>query len=505
MQNAKAVIMQFKIFSAAIFFGIASTFFSCKAARTTDEILRMNISSEPDSFFPWKSASADSEALWRNIFEGLMTFDTGGKIVPCLAEKVVQSEDGLTYTFSLRKGVQFHNGKEFTSSDAEFSYKNMAGLDGYKPTSAKLGAVKSVRTNGKYEFIVELKEPTPSFLLTTISVILPEGYDDQENHPVGTGPYEFVEYAQNQKLVLKKNENYWDKKKAAKIPNVEVYIITDESATISALQSGQIDVATMISHENSKALKGQFVEHSFPHNLVQILGMNNMVKPFNDIRVRKAVAAAVNKKEIIEGVSDGNAIELYSNFSPVLREYYNDSLENENPFDLKKAERLLAEAGYENGFDITITVPANYQYHMDTAQIIAAQLAKIKIRCIINAVEWATWLDQVYTKFNYEMTIIGFSGKIDPADILRRYYSTYNRNFTRFYNDEFDKNFVAAQKELNHEKQVEFYKECQRILAEESPAVFIADPEQSYLAHSHVRGIKGYPLLFHNFAEWYFY
>ena len=150
-QNAKAVIVEFsRIFFAAIFFGIVSAFFSCKAERSRDEILRMNISSEPDSFFPWKSASADSEALWRNIFEGLMTFDTDGKIVPCLAEKVEQSADGLTYTFSLRKGVQFHNGKEFTSNDAEFSYKNMAGLDGYKPTSAKFGAVKSVRSNGKY-------------------------------------------------------------------------------------------------------------------------------------------------------------------------------------------------------------------------------------------------------------------------------------------------------------------------------------------------------------------
>ncbi len=493
-----------RIFFAAIFFVIASAFFSCKTANDGEEVLRMNISSEPDSFFPWKSASADSEALWRNIFEGLMSFDKNGKIVPCLAEKVVQSDDGLTYTFSLRKGVFFHNGKEFTSSDAEFSYKNMAGLDGFKPTSAKLGAVKSVRSNGKYEFIVEMKEANPSFLLAAISVILPEGYDGQEAHPLGTGPYEFVEYAQNQKLVLKKNENYWNKGAAAKIPNVEVYIITDESATISALQSGQLDVATMVSQANAKALKGQFVNHGFPHNLVQILGMNNKVKPFDDIRVRKAVAAAVNKKEIIDGVFGGNAIELYSNFSPVLREYYNDSLENENPFDLKKASRLLAEAGYKNGFDITITVPANYQYHMDTAQIIAAQLAKIKIRCIINPVEWATWLDQVYTKFNYEMTIIGFSGKIDPADILRRYYSTYNRNFTRFYDDDFDKNFVAATKELDHEKQVAFYKECQRILAEESPAVFIADPEQSYLAEPRVRGIAGYPLLFHNFAEWYF-
>ncbi len=493
-----------RIFFAAIFFVIASAFFSCKTANDGEEVLRMNISSEPDSFFPWKSASADSEALWRNIFEGLMSFDKNGKIVPCLAEKVVQSDDGLTYTFSLRKGVFFHNGKEFTSSDAEFSYKNMAGLDGFKPTSAKLGAVKSVRSKGKYEFIVEMKEANPSFLLAAISVILPEGYDGQEAHPLGTGPYEFVEYAQNQKLVLKKNENYWNKGAAAKIPNVEVYIITDESATISALQSGQLDVATMVSQANAKALKGQFVNHGFPHNLVQILGMNNKVKPFDDIRVRKAVAAAVNKKEIIDGVFGGNAIELYSNFSPVLREYYNDSLENENPFDLKKASRLLAEAGYKNGFDITITVPANYQYHMDTAQIIAAQLAKIKIRCIINPVEWATWLDQVYTKFNYEMTIIGFSGKIDPADILRRYYSTYNRNFTRFYDDDFDKNFVAATRELDYEKQVAFYKECQRILAEESPAVFIADPEQSYLAEPRVRGIAGYPLLFHNFAEWYF-
>lgn len=468
------------------------------------EVLRTNVRVEPDSLFPWKSAAADTRAILRNIFEGLMTFDENGKIIPCLAESVTESDDHLQYKFALRKGVLFHNGAPFTSADAVYTYENLAGLNGRTPVSSSFGSVKEIAADGDYGFTVTLSKPVPTFLIQATEPIIPRGYDKQTESPVGSGPYKFASYDIGQKIVLERFDGYWNKKGRAKIARVEIYIMSDETAVLSALQSGQIHYAQSVSAPNARALEKKFSIQNYPQNMVQILGMNTMVKPLNDARVRKAVAMAVNKDEIISGIFAGYATKLYSNFSPILGEFYNDKLKGENQFSPEKAKALLAEAGYHNGFSVTITVPASYQMHVDTAEIIQGQLAKIGIRAIINPIEWAAWLDQVYSKFNYEMTIIAFSGKLDPADVLRRYYSTYNRNFTRYYNEEFDADFQAAQSETDLKERIRLYKECQRFLAEDCPAVFICDPNTIGISVKNLRGHKGYPVSYYDYSSLYF-
>ena len=241
-----------------------------------------------------------------------------------------------------------------------------------------------------------------------------------------------------------------------------------------------------------------------PQNMVQIFGMNNSVKPFDDIRVRKAISMAVNKKEIIDGVMDGSATELYSNFSPIMKNYYNEKLTKVSPYDVKKAKALLKEAGYENGFEMTITVPSNYTVHMDTAQVIVNNLAQAGITAKIEGIEWTTWLSRVYTNKDFESTVIAFGGKLEPSAILRRYYSTYKRNFVKYENPDFDKAFDEAFNALTQEKQAEKYKECQRILAEDCPCVFLCDPNNSVLTQKNVKGYKCYPIVFYDLSSYYF-
>ena len=241
-----------------------------------------------------------------------------------------------------------------------------------------------------------------------------------------------------------------------------------------------------------------------PQNMVQILAMNNLVKPFDDVRVRRAIAMAVNKKEIISGVMDGSATELYSNFSPIMKSYYNNELENINPYDVEKAKNLLAEAGFENGFEMTITVPSNYQAHMDTAQVIVNNLSKIGIKAKIEGIEWTTWLSRVYTQKDYETSVIAFGGKLEPSAILTRYYSTYKRNFVNYNNPAFDKAFDEAFGALSQEEQTSKYKECQRFLAEDVPAVFICDPNNAVLTQKNVKGYVCYPVVFYDLSSYYF-
>lgn len=490
------------VFALALF---SSFFFMSCIGKNSKDVLRINVSSEPDSFFPWESAAADTAAIYYNIFDGLLSFDEKGALHPALAESYEISDDKLTYTFHLRQGVKFHNGADFSSADCIYTYENLAGLNGNPVKSDSMARdVDSISAPDPHTFIVKTKVPMGGFLALNICPILPVGYTNHAEHPVGTGAYKFVEYQLHQKVVLEKNENYWNKENEPKIARIEIYVMSDENAILSALQSKQLDVGQMLSADNAKALAEKFQVFSAPQNMVQILGLNNSVKPLDNILVRQAISMAINKDEIIEGAMGGYGTKLYSNFSPLLGTYYNDRLSDVYKNDINQAKSLLASAGYGNGFELEITVPGNYRIHVDTAQIIAKQLEKIGVRCKIKTVEWTTWLDQVYTKFDYQATVIAFAGKLDPAEVLRRYYSSYKRNFTRYNNPVFDETFDKAERETDISKRIKYYKYCQELLTKSAPAVFISDPNNTLLLRKDVRGFEIYPVLFYNFSKIYF-
>ena len=479
------------VFALALF---SAFFFMSCFGKNSKDVLRVNVASEPDSFFPWESAAADTAAIYYNIFDGLLSFDEKGALHPALAESYEISDDKLTYTFHLRQGVKFHNGADFSSADCLYTYENLAGLNG-----------NSVRSDMMMRsFTITLKYQNGGFLALNICPILPVGYTNHAEQPIGTGAYKFVEYQLHQKVVLEKNENYWNKENEPKIPRIEIYVMSDENAILSALQSKQLDIGQMLSAENARTLEKKFQLFSAPQNMVQVLGLNNSVKPLDNPLVRQAITMAVNKDEIIDGAMGGFGTKLYSNFSPILGAYYNDRLSEVYKNDLKTAKSLLANSGYSNGFDLEITVPGNYRIHVDTAQIIAKQLEQIGIRCKIKTVEWTTWLDQVYTKFDYQATVIAFAGKLEPSEVLRRYYSSYKRNFTRYNNPVFDETFDKAELETDNAKRVKYYKYCQELLTKSAPAVFIADPNNTVLLRKDVRGYETYPVLFYNFAKMYF-
>ena len=490
------------LFALALF---SAFFFMSCFGKNSKDVLRVNVASEPDSFFPWESAAADTAAIYYNIFDGLLSFDEKGALHPALAESYEISDDKLTYTFHLRQGVKFHNGADFSSADCLYTYENLAGLNGNSVRSdMMMRSIESLSAPDEKTFTITLKYQNGGFLALNICPILPVGYTNHAEQPIGTGAYKFVEYQLHQKVVLEKNENYWNKENEPKIPRIEIYVMSDENAILSALQSKQLDIGQMLSAENARTLEKKFQLFSAPQNMVQVLGLNNSVKPLDNPLVRQAITMAVNKDEIIDGAMGGFGTKLYSNFSPILGAYYNDRLSEVYKNDINQAKSLLASAGYGNGFDLEITVPGNYRIHVDTAQIIAKQLEQIGIRCKIKTVEWTTWLDQVYTKFDYQATVIAFAGKLEPSEVLRRYYSSYKRNFTRYNNPVFDETFDKAELETDNAKRVKYYKYCQELLTKSAPAVFIADPNNTVLLRKDVRGYETYPVLFYNFAKMYF-
>lgn len=474
-----------------------------EAVSNEPSVVRMSISSEPDSLDPWQSAASDTEAIFHNVFEGLLLYDSTGALIPGIAESYDISEDGLTYTFHLRDDVTFHNGKALTSADVLYTYNNLTGMNGEKAVSSKFENVAFIDAPDEYTFVITLKQPSACFLAFNIIAILPEGYEEQATFPIGTGPYKFVEYVAGQRVVFEKNEDYYEEARAGKVDRVEVYIMTDASAVAAALMSDQLDLAS-VSNDNAAILGDGFDLYTSPQNYVQIFALNNSYEPLSDVRVRQAINYTVDKQEIIQGVFNGNATELYSNFSPVMDLYYNDKLSEVYTVDIEKAKELMKEAGYEDGFTLTVKVPGNYAVHVNTAEILAQQLAQINIKVSIETIEWATWLEDVYANAQYEGTVIGLTGKLDPNDVLVRYSSTYAKNFYKYSNPEYDELIAQAAVELDEGKRAELYKECQRILTEEAAAVFICDPNLTVAAKKGLKGYTFYPVTFHDFTKLYY-
>ena len=476
--------------------------FGVSADETDKTIVRINMESEPDNLDPWLSAASDTEAVFHNVFEGLVLFDETGALIPGLAKSWDISDDGLTYTFHLRDDVTFHNGKAFSAEDVVYTYEALSGLGGEEPLSSKFTNVTAINAIDDYTVELTLGEADAAFLQYTRVAVLPKGYEDQSSAPVGTGPFVFEKYVPGQMVVLEKNENYYDESRMPKIDEAQIYIMGDDSAVLTALQSGQLD-AGIVYADSADYLSGDFTINSSPQNMVQLFALNNSVEPFDDVRVRQAFEYAINKDQIIDGVFAGYATELYSNFSPVMSYFYNDELSDVYTYDVDKAKELMAEAGYEDGFDITITVPSNYQKHVDTAQVIAQQLKEINVNATIEPVEWGQWLEQVYTNAEYETTIVGLTGKLDPNDILGRYVSDYGKNFMKYSNPDYDK-LIEEAKTASDEERVELFKECQKVLTEDAAAVWICDPNAIAVTRSDLKGYTFYPVSFIDLSKLYY-
>ena len=466
-------------------------------------LVRLTMPSEPDSLDPYISTASDTEAVMHNVYEGLVLFNEDGEIIPGLAESWQISDDGLEYTFHLRDDITFHNGKHFSSEDVAYSYGLLSGLTTGTPLSSRFSIITAIDTPDDYTVMFHLSAANAAFLEATRIVVIPSGYTDSATSPVGTGPYKFVEYVPGQRIVLEKNDLYYDSSREGKIERAEVYIMTDESAIVTALQSGQLDMA-QVTGMDAEILERDFTIHSNPQNMVCLFALNNAIPPFNDIRVRQAINYAVNKEDIINGAFDGYATRLDSNFSPVMGLYYNSDVENYYPYDPAKAKELLAEAGYERGFSFTITVPANYQQHVSTAQIIAEELKAVGIDARLQLVEWGSWLEDVYTNGNYETTVIGLTGKLDPYEILTRFVSDYSRNFFHYDNSEFDTLIEEAMVESDESERIRLYKECQMILTEDAVCVWTCDPNLVIATRKDLKGYKAYPLTFTDISALYY-
>ena len=459
-----------------------------------------------DSLDPHKSVAAGTKEVLFNIYEGLVKPDEKGNYIDAVAQSHTISEDGKTYTFTLREGVKFHNGADVTVDDVKYSIERCAGItEGTEPLIAAFSNVENVETPDDKTIVIHLKEADTEFLAYLIVAVIPKDVQDLATNPVGTGPFMYESRSPQENIKIKKFADYWDSEHQAYLDEVTFKVVSDSNAIVTGLKGGSLDMMARIDSNQSAQLKGEdFTIYEGGMNLVQALYLNNAEAPFDDIKVRQALCYAVNRQDVLDMIADGKGTIIGSSMFPAFDKYYMPELADKYPQDVKKAKELLAEAGYPDGFDMTITVPSNYQQHVDTAQILVEQLKQIGVNAEIQLVEWDSWLSDVYGDRKFQSTVVGVDAAyLSGRALLERFTSDASKNFINFSNEEYDKLYQQVKKSTDDEEQTELYKKMETILADDAANVYIQDMASEVALRKSYGGFTFYPLYVLDMAKIY--
>ena len=447
-----------------------------------------------DSLDPHKTVKAGTREVMFNVFEGLMKPTSDGDLTPAVAESYTVSDDRLTYTFTLREGVKFHNGDVVTAEDVVYSIQRCAAATetGIVQVEA-FSVIQSMETPDERTVSITIAEPSNEFISYLTTAILPADYDQQDTAPVGTGPFKFVSRTAQDAVVLEKFDEYWGT--PAQLDKVTLKIMENADSMMMSLQSGAIDLCAHLTTTQVAQLKEDFNVAEGTMNLVQAMYLNNAVKPFDDVRVRQALCYAVDKQEIIDLAFDGYGSPIGSSMYPAFGKYFDDSLTNYYTKDVEKAKALLAEAGYPDGFDMTITVPSNYKPHMDTAEVLVQQLAQIGVNAAIEPIEWESWVSDVYAGRQFQSTVVGVDASTMTARaLLERFTSDYGKNFINYNNADYDALFRQTLTAYEDGEQTAIYKQMLRNLTENAANVYIQDLADLVAVRKGVEGVTFYPI-----------
>src|SRR4051794_29525937 len=430
------------------------------------------------------AASSIGEVTLYNVFETLTKINSDGSVAPLLAESWEVSPDLTTYTFKLRKGVKFHNGEPFNAQAVKFSFERAASeksTNKDKRTFANLSA----RVVDDETIVLLTKEIDPDFpfLLgqATAVIVEPKSADTNATRPVGTGPYRMENWMKGSSVTLVKWDGYRNAANV-RLKRATFRFIPDPAAQVAAMLAGDVDLFPRVTPRGV----AQFKQNTRLQVLVggsrakTILAMNNKKKPLDDVRVRRAIAMAIDRKAVIQGAGDGYGVPIGSHYVPGALGYVDTT--GINPYDPDKARALLKEAGVNTPLELTITLPPP-PYARQGGEVIASQLSKVGINAKLQNVEWAQWLSGVYGNRNYDMTIISHVEPFDLGNFAKPdYYWNYqNPKFNEIYDQ-----IKTAQRRADRAR---LLGDAQRLLAQDCVHAFLYQPQWVTVANKNLKGL----------------
>ena len=386
--------------------------------------------------------------------------------------------------------MKFHNGQTVTAEDVVYSINRCAAVpEGQeKPLVAAFSAVKSVEALDEKTVAVTIAQRDLEFISYMTAAIIPADYENQDTAPVGTGPFKFVSRTPQQDFVMERFEDYWGA--PAWLDKVTYKICENADALVMNLNGGSIDLCAHLTSAQASQLNQNFQVLEGTMNLVQAIYLNNQAKPFDNQLVRQALCYAIDRQGIMDMVADGHGTAVGSSIYPAFTKYFLPELVDKYPHDVAKAKELLAQAGYPDGFDMTISVPNNYQPHMDTAEVVAEQLREAGINVTIQPVEWSTWLDTIYNGRQFQATVVGVdAANMTARAMLERFTSDYGKNFINYNNPAYDALFQQAINAQDEATQTDLYKQMEAMLADTAANVYIQD-QCDHLCAGPVHGLS---------------
>ena len=445
--------------------------FGLMASASAAAELVIGMQQEPTSLDPTADATASIDSMMtQNVFESLTTVAENGEVQPNLATSWEVSEDGLTYTFTLAEGVAFHDGSTLDADDVVYSFDRAMGEDSVNPSKDIFEPIESVKAVDPQTVEITLKNKDAFFLFNMgqgdSAIVASESVETNNANPVGSGPFKFDSWTRGDRLTLVKNPDHRDADDVA-LDKVVFRFISDPAAATAAMMAEELDAFPGFP---APELLPQFeADPRFRVNVGStegevILAMNNAKPPFDNVEVRRAVATAIDRDEIIEGAMYGQAVPIGSFYPPHGTAYVD--LTDAYPHDSAKAEEMFEAAGVA-GATMTLRVPP-FPYATRSAEIIQNQLSEAGIDAKVENVEWGFWIDEVYKKKNYDMTIIAHTSPNDMGNFARGpdyFYGYDNAEMTALWE--------KIQTEVDAEARNELLKQGQQMLSDQSVHGFL--------------------------------
>ena len=472
------------------FFLCAGTVFP--GARPEEKFLRYGLAGNPDTLDPHKTSGTLTFQVIKSLYDTLVEPDEKGRIVPALAESWTTSADGKLWTFRLRQGVRFHNGSPLTAEDVRATFLRIKDPATASPKAMDFAAVLDIRTRGEATVEFVLSEPAAPLLATLASgwsAILPAALIEKghafASQPVGTGPFIFSEWIRDNKIIMKKNPSYW-MAGLPLLPGIDFRIITERAVRVQGLLSGQLEVCEFYDNVDVPVLEknpGTRVEKNLA-SLVCVIAINTSRVP--DLGLRQAISHAIDKQSVLDiAYGGGEPVGTFMDFGDP---YYKD-FTGLYPYDPEKAKTLAA--GREFKSPLEIAVPQNYEPHVRAAQLYQEMLAKAGIPARIRLVDWSTWLEDVYQKANYELTVIGHTGNLDPDARLVGYGT--EKTYVRWVHPEAARLIAQARSVSDFAARKRIYDKVLEIMAKELPFVYTGTPYLSIGMRKNVEGFRMLP------------
>jgi glutathione transport system substrate-binding protein len=468
------------------------------------------IGGQPETLDPYNTNTTLTTAVTKSFYEGLFEFDKDLKIRPVLATSYEVSKDGLTYTFKLRSGVRFQDGAEFNADAVKANIERVLNTENKLARYNQFNRIAKVEAVNPLTVRFTLKEPFGPFINSlahaSAAMISPAALQkwgkDIAFHPVGTGPFELVEWKQTDYVKGKKFDGYWNKG-LPKVDNITWKPVLENNTRAAMLQTGEADFAYPLPYEQADALKknAKLDVISSPSIITRYVSFNELQKPFDDVRVRKAINYAINKQALAKVAFNGYAFPAQG-YVPqgVAFAVKMDPW----PYDPAKARALLKEAGYPNGFESVLWSAYTTTTAQKAIQFIQQQLTQVGIKVSVQALEPGQRTEWVQTApdpktAKVRMYYAGWSSSTGEADwALRPLLATEawppKLNNTAYYsNATLDGYIASALKAVDDKEKASLYKQAQELLYQDAPWAPLVTEENLYARAKHLSGVYVMP------------